>query len=98
MNHFLQVYTILPPGKEYTQYNCPWADQEHICKYAVKVYKMIHPEVKDTISSASRDPSVEPLLLSRIQQLWILSVLYIWFVEILMVGVEQVTKIQHKTP
>jgi uncharacterized Zn finger protein len=48
VNHFPQVYTILALGEEYSQCNCPWADQGHICKHAVKVYKMIHSDVEDT--------------------------------------------------
>lgn len=26
VNHYLQVYTILAPRKEWAQYNCLWAD------------------------------------------------------------------------
>jgi hypothetical protein len=48
VNHFPQVYTILAPGEEYVQCNYPWADQGHIYKHAVKVYKMIHLDVQDT--------------------------------------------------
>jgi hypothetical protein len=48
VNHFPSVYTILAPGEEYAQCNCPWADQGHICKHSVKVYKMIHPDVEDS--------------------------------------------------
>jgi hypothetical protein len=47
VNHFPQVYTILAPGEEYTQCNCAWVDQRHICKHAMKVYKMIYPKVED---------------------------------------------------
>jgi hypothetical protein len=47
VNHYPQVYTILAPGEEYAQCNCSWVDQGNICKHAVKVYKMIHPEVDD---------------------------------------------------
>jgi hypothetical protein len=49
VNHFSHIYTILAPYEEYAHCNCAWADQGHICNHAVKVYKMIHPEVKDTI-------------------------------------------------
>jgi hypothetical protein len=45
VNHYPEVYTILAPKEEYAQCNCSWADQGNICKHAVKVYKMIHPEV-----------------------------------------------------
>jgi hypothetical protein len=37
INHFLQVYTILMPGEEYVQCNCPWANRGNICKHAIKV-------------------------------------------------------------
>jgi hypothetical protein len=48
VNHFPSVYTILAPGEEYAQCNCPWTDQGHIYKHSVKVYKMIHPDVEDS--------------------------------------------------
>jgi hypothetical protein len=42
------VYTILALEEEYAQCNYPWAYQGHIYKHAVKVYKMIHPDVQNT--------------------------------------------------
>jgi hypothetical protein len=48
INHYPQVYTILAPGEEWAQYNCPWADRGNICKHAVKVFQLIHSDVRET--------------------------------------------------
>jgi hypothetical protein len=48
VNHYPRVYTILTPGQDYAQCNCPWAERGNICKHAMKAYKILHPSTSDT--------------------------------------------------
>jgi hypothetical protein len=48
VNNYPRVYTVLAPGEEYAQCNCPWAERGNICKHAVKAYKMVHPTASET--------------------------------------------------
>jgi hypothetical protein len=47
MSNYPRTYTVLAPGGEYAQCNCPWAECGNIYKHAVKAYKVIHPNSSD---------------------------------------------------
>jgi hypothetical protein len=47
VNHYPRTYTVLAPGEDYVQCNCPW-ERGNICKHAVKAYKTVHPDASDT--------------------------------------------------
>jgi hypothetical protein len=48
VSNYPRTYTVLAPGEEYAQCNCPWAERGNICKHTMKAYKVIHPNSSDT--------------------------------------------------
>jgi hypothetical protein len=49
INNRPKVWTIRYPDSEWAQCNCPIAQEGIMCKHTVKVFKMLHPEVKDGV-------------------------------------------------
>ena len=47
VNNRPKVWTIHSPDSEWTQCDCPIASHGMICKHAIKVFKMLHPDIED---------------------------------------------------
>jgi hypothetical protein len=46
-NHMEKVWTIHTLASKWPQCDCPLATQGIVCKHVVKVFKMIHPNIRD---------------------------------------------------
>ena len=47
VNNRPKVWTIYKPDSEWAQCDCPVAREGMLCKHTVKVFKMLHPDIKD---------------------------------------------------
>ncbi len=47
INHLGKVWTIHAPTSKLLQCDCPLEAQDIVCKHVMKVFKMLHPNIKD---------------------------------------------------